>query len=129
MTPILRLAGVFALTLTAAGPAATIPLKAGDYGVVYLACANEPNAAIMSFDGRTFSYPHATKCTDTITGPSAGVLSISETCSALGDGSPTKPDTSTFTLRPHGADRFTLIKSGSTMTYRRCGSPGYFGKQ
>ena len=41
--------------------ASTISLKAGDYGAARRAFYSQSNAATMSFDGRRFSYPHASK--------------------------------------------------------------------
>lgn len=116
----------FALMFAASANAATITLKAGDYGVIGLACDKQPNASTMSFDGRSFSYAHATKCTDRITQQRLGVMTVSETCRAAGDGSPTPPDTQTFNLRQQGNARFALIRGRSTMTFRRCGPLGYF---
>lgn len=116
------------LMLAASANAATITLKAGDYGAAGLACDEQPNALTMSFDGRSFSYAHASKCANRITKKQAGVMTVVETCRAAGDGSPTHPDTQTFNLRQNGSDRFTLIKAGSAMTFRRCGPPGYFNK-
>lgn len=45
------------LFLATAATASTIPLKAGDYGDISLACDNEPNAGVVSFDGKAFSIP------------------------------------------------------------------------
>lgn len=119
---------VLLLLLSASANAATITLKAGDYGAIGLACNNQPNASTMSFDGRSFSYAHASECTDRITRQQVGVMTVEETCRAAGDGSPTRPSTETFELRQQDSARFTLIKAGSTMTFRRCGPLGYFDK-
>ena len=116
------------LMLVSSANAATITLKAGDYGAAGLACDEQPNASTMSFDGRSFSYAHASKCTDRITTRQAGVMTVVETCRADGNGSPTHPDTQTFDLRQNGSDRFALIKARSVMTFRRCGPLGYFNK-
>lgn len=121
-------ATVLTLMITISANAATITLKAGDYGSTGLACDKQPNATTMSFDGRNFSYAHASKCTDKIVGRAAGIMAISETCRALGDGTPAAPDTQTFKLRQQGAERFALIKGRSTTSFRRCGSLGYFNK-
>jgi hypothetical protein len=56
------------------------------------------------------------------------VLTVSETCRALGDGSPAKPDTMTFKMRLKGPERFDLIKGNVSRTFRRCGALGYFDK-
>jgi len=128
----MRFAGVTTMLLTlilaTSADAATIGLKVGDYGTTGLACHRQPNATTMSFDGRSFSYPHASKCTDKILMRSAGVLTIAETCRAAGDGSPVKANTETFKVHRRAADRFTLIKGNIAMTYRWCGSVGYFNK-
>lgn len=116
------------LMLAASANAAAITLKAVDYGAAGLACDKQPNASTMSFDGRSFSYAHASNCTDRITKKQAGVMTVVETCRAAGDGSPTHPDTQTFNLCQNGSDRFTLIKARSAMTFRRCGPLGYFNK-
>jgi hypothetical protein len=119
---------VLALSLASGAAAASIPLRPGDYGAIGLACDNQPNATTMSFDGRSFSYAHASKCTDTVTRRSAGTLRIAETCRAAGDGSPAKANTATFGLRRQSATRFVLIKGESATSFRRCGPPGYFNR-
>ena len=124
----LKLLSIVAIASIAASPVASIPLKSGDYGAIGSACGDEPNSTIMSFDGRNFAYPHASQCADTVTGRSDGVLSISETCQAAGDGSPTKASTTKFKLRPRGNDRFDLVNSSNTMTFRRCGNATFFDR-
>ena len=114
------------LMLAASANAATLTLKAGDYGAIGLPCDEQPNASTMSFDGHSFSYAHASKCTDRIAKQRVGVMTVVETCRAAGDGSPTHPDTQTFKLRQQRNDGFTVIKARSTMTFRRCGPLGYF---
>lgn len=111
---------------SAAATAASIPLRAGDYGDVSLACDQEPNAGIIVFDGRNFAYPHATKCVDVVTARSAGVLTISETCRANGDDSAARASTTAFKLRVVRADRFRL--DDRRADYRRCGPPGWFDR-
>ena len=117
---------MLAISLATGASAATIPLRAGDYGGVGLACAGQPNATIISFDGSNFSYPHASRCTDAIVKRSGGVLTIAETCRAAGDGSPAKASTQRFGLRLQGAERFVVTTGRGTMRYRRCGPVGYF---
>jgi len=116
------------LLLATAANATTITLRAGDYGAAGVACDRQANATILSFDGRDFAYPHATRCTDRVVGASAGVLTIAETCRAAGDGRPTRPDSQRFRLRQQGPAAFALIATGRTTTYRRCGPRGYFDR-
>lgn len=118
---------IFALAMATGAHAATLSLRAGDYGAADLACDHQPNATTMSFDGRNFSYPHASRCTDRIVKRTrGGVLTIAETCRAAGDGSPAPADTQRFRLRQQGVERFALIKDHGSVTFRRCGPIGYF---
>lgn len=116
------------LLLATASTASTIPLKAGDYGDISLACDDHPNAGVVSFDGKNFQYPHATRCTDTVTGRTSGLLLISETCRANGDGSPARPTTQMLKVKVKSADRFQKIYGKNFTTYHRCGALGYFNK-
>lgn len=115
-----------ALVVATGASASTIPLKAGDYGAVGLACDKQPNATTMSFDGRSFSYAHASKCIETLKARAGQMLTISETCRANGDGSPAAPDTNRFKLRLKAVDRFDVIVPHQTSAFRRCGALGYF---
>jgi hypothetical protein len=104
--------------------AASLPLKPGTYVVVGTACKEPPFAAMFSYDGRAFSYPHATECRSTVTAHSGKTYRIAETCSALGDGTPTKPDTMTATYTVQSRTKVEIrnpTQKGVT-SYRWCGA-------
>ena len=121
--------GLVALLFCGAASAGSIPLAPGDYGAVGQSCDMQPNATIVGFDGRHFSYPHATACRDRVVGRSAGVLAIAETCGALGDGTRAVPTTERFRIRVDAPDRFRAWHGRHAQAFRRCGPPGALGRR
>ena len=118
--PVLAL---IALVATVAD-AASLPLKPGTYVLDGTACKEPPLATLFHYDGRAFSYPHATQCRSSIATHSGKTYRIAETCSALGDGTPTKPDTlhATYTIRSHTTVAVSRPTRKGSLAYRWCGA-------
>ena len=81
---------VLALVIFVAAPAeaATLPLRPGTFVMIGEPCADAPLATLFHYDGRSFSYPHATQCRFQILSHGAQDAKLRETCYALGDGTP-----------------------------------------
>ena len=81
------------MLLATCANAATMPLKPGAYVLAGTPCKDPAFAAMFTYDGRQFSYPHASQCRSTIRSRTGRKYRIEETCSAQGDGTPTPPST------------------------------------
>lgn len=88
---------VHALTLAtlagASANAASLPLRPGAFVLKDQPCRAPAFAAMFQYDGREFSYPHASRCRSTTLSHRGRTYRLRETCSALGDGSPAAPTT------------------------------------
>ena len=91
-----RILALLAFSATMAD-AAVLPLRPGAFVLKGQPCANPPLAAMFDYDGREFSYPHASRCRSTILSHAGKTYRRRETCSALGDGSPARPITTVST--------------------------------
>jgi hypothetical protein len=89
------------MLIPGAAQAATLPLKPGTYVLADTPCNDPPFAAMFDYDGRRFSYPHATDCRSAIVLHKGRTYRVRETCLALGDGSAAAPSTtiSAYTIR------------------------------
>lgn len=116
---------VLALLIGTAADAAVLPLKHGTYVVVDTPCDKPAFAAVLTYDGRAFAYPHASDCRSVVRARSGQTFRVSETCSALGDGSKITPTTTNVAYIIQSRTRFALHKEGgSTPTaYRWCATP------
>ncbi len=114
---------LFALVSTVAD-AASLPLKPGTYVLAGTPCKEPPFAAMFSYDGSAFSHPHATGCRSTVTSRNGRTYRIAETCSALGDGTPTMPVTLNATYLIKAPTMVEIRKPGlkDTLPYRSCGA-------
>jgi hypothetical protein len=113
------------LIASTAAQAATLPLKPGTYVAAGTPCKDPPFAAMFGYDGRQFSYPHAAQCRSVIRAHPGKTYRVQETCSALGDGTPTKPDTmsATYTVL---SPRTVAVNRGTgkdAIRYRWCPAP------
>ncbi|MGI4878436.1 MAG: hypothetical protein ACRYG4_13225, partial [Janthinobacterium lividum] len=83
-----------------AASATTLPLKPGVYVLAGSPCRDPAFAAMFEYDGRNLSYPHASGCVSEVVSHSGKHYTVRETCSALGDGTPAKPEikVSTYTI-------------------------------
>jgi len=114
----------------AAGSAATLPLRPGRFVLVGATCRDPALAAMFTYDGRQFSYPHATQCKSVVRSHREGAYRVVETCSALGDGSPAKPTTTETSYRVRSATHVRVSHSPADAgaAYRWCPSPASMGK-
>jgi len=126
-TLILALAGLF-LPSDAIGQSPSITLRSGTYVLDGVACQDPPNAAILSWDGFTFSGAHSSRCRSQIAHLEKKRYQVKLTCSARGDGSTDPMDTDyreTFELTRISNTRFRISRSGrEATTYRWCIVPG-----
>ncbi|AEU38061.1 hypothetical protein AciX8_3777 [Granulicella mallensis MP5ACTX8] len=99
------------LSIVSAGQSATsFHLREGLYVAGGGHCEDTPNAGILVWDGKGLSGAHASKCLTKQLQRQGNSFEIQTTCSALGDGTPTKPDVETDTLVIHSQSSFTLVK-------------------
>lgn len=112
--------------LGTAAAAATLPLKPGTYVAEGAACTDPSFATMFEYDGQHFSYPHATHCKSVIVSHAGHTYHVSETCSANGDGSASKPDTlkATYTLLSATRVRVSHGPTGGPTSYRWCKASG-----
>lgn len=110
-----------ALTGTA-NAATTVPLKPGTYVLASVSCTEPPLASLFSYDGKQFSFPHASMCHSVVQSHSGKTYRVETRCSALGDGSPAVPTTIASTYRIDSGTR-VRVDQGQTSTdarYRWC---------
>ena len=111
------------LVLGTAAQSATLPIKPGTYVLAGVPCSDPPFAATFDFDGKRFSYPHASDCRSVVHAQGGHTYRVRETCSALGDGSPTKADTTEATYKILSADMVRIVRGAKgASNYRRCPS-------
>jgi hypothetical protein len=79
--------------------AAVLPLRPGTYVLANTPCRDPALAGVFSYDGRQFSYPHASRCRSEILSSLGRTYRVRETCSALGDGAPAAPVTTILSYR------------------------------
>jgi len=113
------------LMLATAANAAALPLKPGTYVLAGTSCHEPPFAATFDYNGRRFSYPHASDCRSIVRAHSGKTYHVAETCAALGDGSATVPTTLTtsYTILSHVLVRVRQGHAKTDSSYRWCPSP------
>jgi hypothetical protein len=105
--------------------AATLPLKRGEYVLVTVPCKDPPLAAMFTFDGQHFSYPHASDCHSDVRPSGHHSYHVSTTCSTLGDGSPAAATTEVARYTVQSATRVIIRNRSerSDLHYRWCSAP------
>jgi hypothetical protein len=105
--------------------AATLPLNQGTYVLTRTPCRDPAFATMFEYEGRRFSYPHATQCRSVIRAHLGRAYRVSETCSALGDGSASAPETSqaTYTILSNTRVRVSRGSDALVSSYRWCAAP------
>ncbi len=105
-----------------AASAAELPLRPGTFVLAGTSCHAPPLAAMFTFDGHQFSYPHATHCRSTVRSHVGKTYRVTETCSALGDGSPTAPSTieTRYTIQSASHVRVGRGRADTGSAYRWC---------
>jgi hypothetical protein len=119
---IARASSPLLMMLATAASAAVLPLKPGTYVLSSTPCGDPAFAAMFDYDGRSFSYPHATNCRSVIRAHAGRTYHVSETCSALGDGSASVSDTRQMTYTIVSDTRVRVSRGSGTVvsSYRRC---------
>ena len=109
-------------SLLAIAASGLLPLSPGQYVLAGSPCRDHANAAEFSYDGRAFSYPHASRCLSAVRSHKRSFYVIETTCSGLGDGTPTAPTTVTQSYRTISATRVRVSDAGETthFDYRWC---------
>lgn len=122
-TLMLALAGLF-LPYDATGQNPSLDLGSGNYVLDGVACQDPPNAAILSWDGFTFSGAHSSQCRSKIVHLDKNRYRVNLSCSARGDGSTDPMNTDyrdTFELTRLSNSHFRISTRGrEAMTYRWC---------
>ena len=110
---------------TSAASAATLPLKSGTYVLANVPCHDPAFAAMFTYDGRQFSYPHAKACQSETLSRLGRRYRVRETCSAEGDGSAAAPSTTAAIYEIFSARRVSIDKQngGKPLVYRWCTAP------
>jgi hypothetical protein len=79
--------------------AAVLPLRPGTYVLANTPCRDPALAGVFTYDGKQFSYPHASRCRSAVISQIGRTYQLRETCSALGDGGPATPTTTITSYR------------------------------
>lgn len=100
----------------------SLHLRHGDYVQESVACKDAPFAAILSWNGASFPDPHSSQCRSRLLAQSGNRYDISNTCAALGDGTPDRSGyVDRFTITRLSDSRFALTKGGKSIgIYRWC---------
>lgn len=118
-----RLSALPLLLLCAtAASAATLPLKPGTYVLADTPCHDPAFAAMFTYDGRHFSYPHASACRSLILSQRGHTYRVKEICSAAGDGTAASPTStkSTYEILSPTKVRIDAQSHAPSLLYRRC---------
>lgn len=116
---------LLALMLGTMPSAATLPLRPGTYVQTGSPCHDPALAAVFNYDGRRFRYPHATDCRSVIQSHVGRTYYVTESCSALGDGSAAVADTTqaTYTVLSNSRVRIGRGPADTTSSFRWCAGP------
>lgn len=118
-----RLSALPLLLLCAtAASAATLPLKPGTYVLADRPCRDPAFATMFTYDGRHFSYPHASACRSLILSQHGHTYRVKEICSAAGDGTAALPTSteSTYEILSPTKIRANAQTHAPSLVYRRC---------
>ncbi|WP_184418212.1 hypothetical protein [Rhodanobacter sp. MP7CTX1] len=100
---------------------ALLPINTGAYVVSSRkACEGAAFAAVITFDGRSFSGPHDSDCQTIILGQHGLSYSVKTTCRAFGDGTPTVPSTVFQSVRIKSRSAFALTRDNKKIDYALC---------
>lgn len=114
------LAMIFAVGCAHAADA-MLPINAGTYVASgRKACEGAALASVITFDGRSFSGPHASDCQTIILGQHGQSYSVKTTCRAFGDGTPTIPSTVFQSVRIKSRSAFALTRDNKKIDYALC---------
>jgi hypothetical protein len=103
--------------VAASAQAAVLPLKPGTFVQANTPCRDPALAGVFSYDGRQFSYPHASRCRSVIVSHVGRTYRLRETCSALGDGGVAPPSTTLSSYRVMSATQVWVSHANSRFSY------------
>ena len=109
------------LAVSAQAPAQAkdlLPLAHGTYVREEFDAVDPPFAAILEYDGSTFSGPHASACASRILDHDGAKYRISTTCSAQGDGTPAVPYTEKERIVVQSPTRMQFTHGDDMAVYR-----------
>ncbi len=117
----LRALPLLALCATATS-AAVLPLKPGTYVLKDSPCRDPALAAMFSYDGHRFSYPHASGCRSVTLAQNGRRYRVRETCHAAGDGTPEAPSRTDTTYEIQSATQVSVVgrSRDAALAYRWC---------
>ncbi|NHH80192.1 hypothetical protein [Burkholderia gladioli] len=111
----------FSSIVFAAAAQAALPLHAGTYVDTQAnECQDAPNTSILTYDGHGFGGAHSSHCVSTTVKRTGDEYELSTTCSALGDGTPVKPQKFKEKIHILSPERFSMQFSEGTQTYKLC---------
>lgn len=112
----------FILLLGTVANASVLPLRPGTYVLADASCRDPALAAMFTYDGRHFSYPHASACRSVTLSRTKRTYRVKETCAAEGDGTVAVPSTtvSTYEIRSATQVRVGTRNGGTVLAYRWC---------
>ena len=94
------LSAICLAALASGAQAASLPIKRGAYVRDGVPCRDAPFAALMQYDGKSFSGPHESDCTTLVRGrPGPRTYLLKTTCRAAGDGTPNESYAETQTVK------------------------------
>jgi hypothetical protein len=100
---------------------APLPLNSGTYVVSSdKPCQDAAFAAVIVFDGHSFSGPHDSQCESTILGQQGRSYRVKTTCRALGDGTPITPSTVVQHVQIKSRSMFVLTRDNKELDYALC---------
>ena len=120
----------FCVAAAQAAHGAALPLEAGVYVRDGVPCHDAPFAALIQYDGASFSGPHSSDCTTTVVNRNgAKSYSLQTTCHAAGDGSAAAGSTEKETLTVLSPSHLifahpTGLRVVDQAAYRLCRSAG-----
>lgn len=103
-----------------AGVKDPLPIEPGTYVREGSFCANAPFAAIFTYDGHDFAGPHSNDCDSRVVSLDGTTYQVATTCRALGDGTPTAPETEIAWVRVKSQVSVQVDRRGDSAAYRRC---------
>ena len=105
-----------------AASSAVLPLKPGSDALLGVSCKDFAFTALSSYDGRKFSYAHASRCRSVIRSHVGTRYHLRKTCLALGDGTPTAPTVMEANYAMQSFSSVTICRGPNTpiLSYRRC---------
>jgi hypothetical protein len=114
----LFVAGMFVAASAHAGSKDILPLQHGTYVREGYDAEDPPFAAILEFDGSTFSDPHSSACVSEVLDHDGAKYRVRTTCFAAGDGTPAAPYSQKERVVVQSPTRMQFTHDDDTAVYR-----------